>query len=272
MPDSNPPSGDGVLKRFEAGEYVVDLLSGILLLALFGPFLYALSFLFTGSDPWRFGDPVVGIFPGALTWVARQRLDTFTPWLLLGIAAVIGTVSRSVLILYNLMFWARWMEKIISVLSLCQIRCWHQLSPEWNDRKVIAARLINRSPFHLLGGKDYAAYRAWLLSTGERGCEKQYWYYEMPLYLRASHFYALFYTFFWCYLIYGGLTYLYIHHWARSCFYWNCFGSWLLILAVIFVLLIGLFEEVILHGSAFVAIDDALSEDFRTSGAIIAKE
>ena len=261
MPEDKPSSNSGTLKQFEAGEYVVDLLSGVLMLGLCGPFLSVMSYALPHSDPWRYGDPVIGIFPITMAWAAAQRLNSFTPWFLLGLAAVIGTVSRSVLIVYNLFPPARWLEKRIGNISLGQIRKWHRLSPEWDDPGVIVARLIHETPFHRIGNRDYAVYRAELLNPVEHACQKQYWYYELPLYLRASHFYALFYTFFWSYLLYGTFAYSYIYFRLRAPFYPPGFLSWLGILTLSFVLLIGLFEEVILHGAAFATIDAALYKE-----------
>ena len=260
MPEENSHRNDGLLKRFEVGEYIVDLLSGLLLLILFGPLLSAVKYVFAKSCPCDSGDPVLAVFPEALQWIADKPLSSFTPWLVLGIAAVLGTVSRSVLILYNLFPPARLLEKLICFIARWQVGLWHQLAPGW-ERKDIASRLINQSPFHRIGGKAYASDRAELLNTsGERRYQNQYWYYEMPLYLRSAHFYSLFYTFFWTYLIGGGIGYGYIYFWKACPFSPLGFRTWLLILFLTLLLVIGLFEEVIIHGAAFVAIDDVLRD------------
>jgi len=41
MADEDRPSADGILKHFEIVEWIVDLLSGVFLLVLFGPLFTA---------------------------------------------------------------------------------------------------------------------------------------------------------------------------------------------------------------------------------------
>ena len=85
---------------------------------------------------------------------------------------------------------------------------------------------------------------------------KLYWDYEMFIFLRCSHFYGMVSTF--VYLVYGSVVYPF----TRSRFHVLDFGVWGGILAVTLFILIGLLQEVIIHGVAFVTIDDLLYKSF----------
>jgi hypothetical protein len=250
-----------ILERFEFGEWVVDLLSGVLLLVLFGPFVYALKYAFTGFAGTVDLNPTISIFPEFLKWIGNQPLGTLSPWLFLGLAMVLGTASRGFLILYNFLGPARRLEKLIARQAEKQLREWHKLGLASDGVSRTVTLLIDENPFRRIGSEDYAAFRAFLSDRKRPDAERDYWYYELGLYLRSAHYFSLVYTFFWLYLIYGayyfGWFYCHTHHLG-----WHQPIPWVALLFIVLVVLVGIFEEVIIHGVAFTTIDNKLYREW----------
>jgi hypothetical protein len=250
-----------ILERFEFGEWIVDLFAGILLLVLFGPFIYALKYAFTGFAGVADRNPAISIFPEFLKWIGSQPLGTLSPWLLLGLAMVLGTASRGFLILYNFLGPARSLEKLIAQSAATQLQKWHKLALTKDELSRTLTLLIDENPFRRVGSEDYAAFRAALSDRQRTDAERDYWYYELGLYLRSAHYFGLAYTFFWLYLIYGfyyfGWFYCHAHHLS-----WHQPIPWLTLLFIALLVLVGIFEEVIIHGVAFTTIDNKLYREW----------
>ena len=127
---------------------------------------------------------------------------------------------------------------------------------------MVKNRIIKGNPFGRVGKEDYARYRAALLEgTGSIGSSARYWDYEGYLFIRSSHFYGLFFTFTSVYCLYG----------ISIVFYALTFGPsialddvmiWLAVFAVFMVVSMGLLQEAIIHGVAFVTVDDLLYNQF----------
>jgi hypothetical protein len=82
---------------------------------------------------------------------------------------------------------------------------------------------------------------------------KPYWDYEALAFIRSSHLYEIFLTFSLTYLVYGIVVFVR----TRSLNFGDL-GLWLALVLLFFAITICFLVEVILHGVAFVTIDDAL--------------
>lgn len=138
---------------------------------------------------------------------------------------------------------------------------WHKLSGDW-DLKRIIEELIKKTPFHEVGKREYAEFRVNLEDPESRIKHiKPYWEYEEFLYLRSQHFYGLFLSFFLIYLAYG----IFISIFKGLNF--PEFGIWLGILLLVFVITILFFQEVIIHGVAFIEVNRLAYEQFLSNKA-----
>lgn len=258
MADEDKANKNGALSTLDIFGTVVDICTGLLMLFLFGPLFYAFKYDLASSSHTTFGALVLGIFPAFVHLFEDLRLSTVTPWLLLGIAFILGIISRGIFILYTVLPTNRWIEKWMVRGSVKLVGKWHGLEDKWNSG-VVLSRLFTGNPFGRVGDPSYSKYRASMLDpTSELNKSKPYWDYEMFLFIRASHFYGLLFTFLSVYFLYGL---------SAVALMWRNISlhdilPWIGVLLIIEIVILGLLQEVIIHGVAFVTIDDLLYEYF----------
>lgn len=254
----NVKSNDRVpaLGRLQLLEAIVDLCTGILMISLVGPLFYGVWYAFIEGS----GEGLLTmIFPNFWLLFKDLRLVTVSPWLILGIAFILGIISRAIFTVYN-MFPIKWFEKkVIARISLRLVTRWHGLSTNWNLQRIIK-EFVNQTPLHKVGTSEFAKFKADLEDPG--GSAKRFkplWDHEFFLYLRSQHFYGMFVSFFLLYLVYGVLII------ALKGLHFPEFAIWLGILFLAFITVVLLFQEVIIHGVAFFEIDQLAYEQFHSN-------
>lgn len=245
-----------VLAGVQFPEAIVDLCTGILMIFLLGPLFYGAKYAFTeGSSE----ELLIMIFPNFWLLFKDLSLATVTPWLILGIAFILGIISRAIFTIYNI-FPLKWFErKIIAWMSFQLVKRWNGLSDNWNLQSIVD-ELIEKTPFHKVGESEYARFRADLEdpeSSAKRF--KPLWDHELFLYLRSHHFYGMFLSFLLIYLVYGSVII------ALKGLHLPEFGIWLGMLLLTFIVVVLLFQEVIIHGVAFFEINRVASEQFHSN-------
>lgn len=238
-------------------ELLTDICTGFLMILLFGPFFYAIMYTVSGVKS-STGDLLIAIFPNFLTLFKDLHLATMSPWLVLGIAFILAFISRAVANIYSIIPGMKCIEsQIFGKISFLAIEKWHDISEEWGYERIVR-ELINKHPFHKVGEIEYAEFRAYLANpSSEMNKFKSYWDHEEFLFLRYAQFYGTFLSFFCIYLIYG----IIINLWKGLCF--PEFLIWMGILIFIFLVVTFLFREVIIHGIAFIQIDNFLYDHFK---------
>lgn len=237
------------LKLLEA---VVDLSTGILMLFLLGPLFYGVSIAFREGSPSE--ELLVMVFPNFWRLFTGLSLATMTPWLIIAVSFVLGIISRAVFTIYNI-FPIKWLErKVIAWASFQLLMRWHGLLGNWTLEKI-TAELVQKTPFQHVGDRAFTEFRANLEDPeGTIKRLKPLWDHEVFLYFRSQHFYGMFLSFLLVYMIYGiGIIALTGLHFPE-------FGIWLGILLLLFILVVLLLQEVIIHGVAFAEINDLARE------------
>lgn len=264
MSEEGTAHTNGTLNTLDIFGTIVDICTGVLMLFLFGPLFYALRYDLGSSRHATFSGLVLGIFPAFVHLFKDQSLATITPWLLLGIAFVLGILSRAIFVLHNLIPGNRRLERWMVRLSVGLVGKWHGLAKTWKWPEILD-RLFVGNPFGRVGDSSYAIYRARMLDpSSDLNKSKPYWDYEMFLFLRASHFYGLLFTFVTVYFVYGlcALLLMWSHVTLLDLL------PWVGIILITVIVILGLLQEVIIHGVAFVTIDDVLYEQFCRSTGI----
>lgn len=238
-------------------EVVVDTGIGTLIIFLFGPYLYVASRIARqGLD----GELLISIFPDF--WSLFKTIGLGTGLMGIFLAFVVGICSRGIIVAYNFVPGIKLMEKGVIKAALHQVKKWHGLPGRYSD-DFIMKHLVKKTPFHKVGKKKYAKFRSELINPkSSLNKFKSYWDHEEFLYLRSSHLYRIFMTFFISYSIYGVL--LIILNSAFKCGLLSAQSIliWILALGLTIILIISLFEEVIIHGVAFISIENILYEKF----------
>lgn len=254
MSVSYPKSNNrAIIGKFQLPDLITDLCTGILMIFLFGPFFYAVKYGFTQGT---YYECLIMIFPNFLALFKDLSLATVSPWLILGVALILGFVSRAVFIMYNILPFIKTIERLIARIAYWQIRKWHGLPPSWGYEKVVE-ELINRNPFYRVGETEYAKYRANLEDPRSQiNKSKSYWNHEEFLFMRSSHFYGMFLTFSITYLFYGIIVSV------LKGLQFPEFWLWIVIVILFLFLTICLLQEVIIHGVAFIEIDRFLYSQF----------
>lgn len=244
------------LGRVQILELIVDLCTGILMVFLLGPLFYGVGRAFTEGSAEGL---LIMIFPSFWLLFKDLSLATVTPWLILGIAFILGIISRAIFTAYNIFPIKRLEKKVIAWVSFRLVKRWHGIAANWTLQRIIQ-ELIEKTPFHQVGESEYAKFRANLEDPGSKAKQlKPLWDHELFLYLRSQHFYGMFLSFFLLYMVYGiGITVLKGLHLPE-------FGIWLGILFLVFIAVVLLFQEIIIHGVAFSEINDLACERFRST-------
>jgi len=254
--NAKPNNKVPVLGRLQALEAIVDLCTGILMIFLLGPLFYGVTYAY-GEGSAR--ELLIMVFPNFWLLFRDLSLATVTPWLILGIAFILGIISRAIFTIYNI-FPIKYLEKkVIAWTSFQLVKRWHGLSGGWTVQRIVK-EFIEKTPFHRVGESDFAQFRAKLddPTSNIKGL-KPLWDHEFFLYFRSQHFYGMFLSFFLIYIIYGiGVT-------AVKGLVFPEFGLWLGVLFLLFILVILLFQEVIIHGVAFFQINDLAWEQFHST-------
>ena len=254
--NAKPNDRVSALGRIQILELIVDLCTGILMIFLLGPLFYGAGCAFTEGSTEGL---LIMIFPNFWLLFRDLSLATVTPWLILGIAFILGIISRAIFTVYNV-FPIKWLEKkVIARMSFQLVKRWHGIAANWTHQKIIQ-ELVEKTPFHQVGKSEYAEFRANLEDPGSKMKQlKPLWDHELFLYLRSQHFYGMFLSFFLLYIVYGiGIIVLKGLHLPE-------FGIWLGILFLIFIAVVLLFQEIIIHGVAFFEINGLASEQFHST-------
>lgn len=249
MSSNDEKSYASLITSFQFVDFITDLCTGVLMISLFGPLFYAAHY---GFSQGTLRQLLFRIFPDFFLSFNGLSMASIGPWLLGTLALVLGFVSRGVLVIHNLLPLSKKVERCLTKIACWQLKKWHGLAGGWDDVRVVK-ELISRNPFHEAGDPNYASYRASLEEPkSQLKPSKPYWDYEALVFIRASHIYGIFLTFSFTYLLYGivvsvvkGL------HFPESVL-------WISLVMLSFSVTICLLEEVIIHGVAFIAIDEVL--------------
>lgn len=257
--DDEKSLGIQVLSRLGLFELVADISSGLLMMFLFGPLLFALGSILHVSS--LNAQDLYTPFPRFASFIITGSETKISPWLVFAFALVLGYLSRAICVMYSV-FTPRGFQKIIARVSYWQIRKWHGLPAEWTYERTIT-EFISQNPFHRVGESTYAEYRAALDDRkNEMNNFKSYWDYEAFLFSRAHHFYGLFLSFSVLYLLYG--VFVIALQWHRGIpLGYTDIVFWIVLVLLSFTVTVCLLEEVIIHGVAFRELDESLLGRFR---------
>jgi len=233
-------------------ELFLDMATGLLMIVLYGPFVYALVIELHARSA---DDFLVSIFPEFFSVLRTTSLSSFAPWLLIILSVVLGAVSRAVFAIYSFIPAIKVIEKVLLICAYRHLVRFHGLPPSWTEEKI-SARLLARSPFQYIGTSEYADFRANLDDPNSAiGKFKPYWQHEELAFLKSMHFYGLFLNFPVVYLVYGAGVILWK---GMPSFHLMCIWGGSILLS--FLLAICLLKEVIVHGIAFIQIDRYLAD------------